>query len=76
MPLHPGAAKLTWTGEVPPQKWMNFYTRVLARFATAQGLKLMIRVEVAPNGGVTPQKIEETRAALHELEHRFRNYPD
>jgi hypothetical protein len=67
MPLHSGVGRLTWTGEVPPQKWMNFYTRVLARFATAQGLKLTVRIEVAPDGGVTAQKIEETRVALREL---------
>lgn len=32
-------AKLEWSGEVPPQKWMNFYTKGLAKFATAEGLK-------------------------------------
>lgn len=44
---------------------MNFYTRVLARFATQSNLQLTIRFEVAD--GVTPQKAEETRAALREL---------
>jgi hypothetical protein len=30
----------TWAGEVPAQKWMNFYTRVLAKFSAAKGMKV------------------------------------
>ncbi len=62
-----GVSIIAWSGEIPPQKWMNFYTRVLAKFATGSGLKLSVKVEVAPDGGVSQQKIEETRAALREL---------
>jgi hypothetical protein len=64
-PLPPGALK--WTGEVPPQKWMNFYTKVLSKFAGAQGLKLTLSIEVSPEGGISAQRIEETRMALQEL---------
>src|SRR5262249_50649214 len=39
---------ITWKGEIPPQKWMNFYTKVLSKFSTGGGLKLIIRVEVSP----------------------------
>lgn len=60
-------SSMAWTGEVPPQKWMNFYTKVLSKFATAKGLKLKLSIEVAPEGGVSKQKIEETKAALREL---------
>jgi hypothetical protein len=60
-------ASLAWTGEVPPQKWMNCYTKVLSKFATAKGLKLKLSVEVAPEGGISKQKLEETKAALREL---------
>jgi hypothetical protein len=60
-------ASMAWTGEVPPQKWMNFYTKVLSKFATTKGLKLKLSVEVAPEGGISKQKIEETKAALREL---------
>jgi hypothetical protein len=37
-PIKPvrAAAGLSWSGEVPPQKWMNFYTKVLAKFAAAR----------------------------------------
>jgi len=56
-----------WTGEVPPQKWMNFYTKVLSRFATAGGLKLTLTVDVDPPGGTVMSKVEETKVALREL---------
>jgi len=58
---------LRWTGEIPPQKWMNFYTKVLSKFVSGQGLKLTLSVEVAPEGGISPQKVEETKVALQEL---------
>jgi hypothetical protein len=58
---------LTWAGEIPQQKWMNFYTKVLSKFASGRGLKLTLKVEVTPEGGVSKQKIEETRSALREL---------
>jgi hypothetical protein len=64
---HPRVTKFTWTGDIPSQKWMNFYTKILSRFATERGLKLTLRVEVASDGGVSSQKIEETRSALREL---------
>jgi hypothetical protein len=46
---------------------MNFYTKVLSKFSSSAGLKLTLRVEVAPIGGVSPQKLEETKTALREL---------
>jgi hypothetical protein len=65
----PGAeiVGFSWTGEVSPQKWMNFYTKVLSRFATGGGLRLTVTVEVAPPGGTTLSKAEETKIALREL---------
>ena len=59
--------RLVWSGDVPHQKWMNFYTKVLSKFATSAGLKLTLRVEVAPTEGVSPQKVDETKVALREL---------
>ena len=64
-PPPPPTGGLVWEGQVPPQKWMNFYTRVLARFATQPSLKLTLRFEVAED--VSPQKADETRVALREL---------
>ena len=44
---------------------MNFYTRVLARFATQPDLELTVHFEVQE--GVSQQKVDETRVALREL---------
>ena len=62
-----GSRSVTWSGEIPSQKWMNFYTRVLSKFATSSGLRLTVKVEIASEGGVSEQKVEETRSALREL---------
>jgi hypothetical protein len=68
LPLSPAAEKgLGWRGAVPAQKWMNFYTKVLSRFALTPGLRLEVRFTVPPGDAVTAAKIEETRAALREL---------
>lgn len=58
---------IDWSGEVPPQKWMNFYTKVLSRFAGTTGLKLNVHIEVTPAGGVSKHSVEDTRNALREL---------
>lgn len=60
-------SKITWTGEIPSQKWMNFYTKVLSKFAAGMGLKLTLRVEVSSDAGIPTQKMEETKVALREL---------
>lgn len=59
--------RLVWSGDVPHQKWMNFYTKVLSRFSVAAGLRLTLRVELAPPDGISSQKVEETKVALREL---------
>jgi hypothetical protein len=66
-PVAPRFARVVWEGDVPPQKWMNFYTKVLARFATQGGLSVALQVLVEPLGGVSQQQIDEMRAALREL---------
>jgi hypothetical protein len=58
---------LRWSGEVPAQKWMNFYTKVLAKYATTGGLRLEVTFEISPEGGLLPQRIDETKANLREL---------
>ena len=58
---------LRWSGEVPPQKWMNFYTKVLAQHTASGDVKLRVTFEVAPGHGVSPQRLAETKAALREL---------
>jgi hypothetical protein len=46
---------------------MNYYMKVLAQYATEKDLKLTLSFEVSPEGGVSTQKIEGTKAALREL---------
>jgi hypothetical protein len=58
---------LRWSGEVPPQKWMNFYTKVLSRFVSGKVLRLSVSVDVSPEGGVSSQTVQETKTALREL---------
>lgn len=60
-------AKLTWEGEVPAQKWMQFYNKVLTKHSVGGGLKLNVRFEINPLGGITSQKVDETKLALREL---------
>ena len=62
-----GVSRVSWQGDVPPQKWMNFYTKVLSKFATQSGLKIGLNVEIAPDGGVSNQKVDEIKVALREL---------
>jgi len=62
-----GIGRVSWKGDVPPQKWMNFYTKVLSKFATQSGLKIGLNVEIAPDGGVSKQKVDEIKVALREL---------
>lgn len=62
-----GVRKLTWRGEIPILKWNLFYMKVLTRFATGGGLKLTVQMDLAPEGGISRQKIDETRIALRDL---------
>jgi hypothetical protein len=58
---------LIWSGEVPSQKWMNFYTKVLTKLGVGSDLSLNVKVKCKPQGGISPQKIEEIKSALREL---------
>jgi hypothetical protein len=74
MPETPGAPEptqlplaLTWSGEVPSQKWMNFYTKFLTKLGVGSDLNLKVSVTCKPQGRVSPQRIEEIKGALREL---------
>lgn len=64
-----GSAKgaFRWAGEVPAQKWMNFYTKVLSKFVKNSDLKIKIEFQTSSESGVSDQQIGETKAALREL---------
>jgi hypothetical protein len=58
---------IRWSGDVPAQKWMNFYTKVLSRFATSSGLTLHVSFHVPSEGEQGQAKAEEARMGLKEL---------
>jgi hypothetical protein len=62
-----GVAGFSWSGDVPHQRWMNFYTKVLSRFANTGGLRIAVTVDVAPPAGVSRAALEETKSALRDL---------
>jgi hypothetical protein len=61
------AKKLTWDGEVPAQKWSNFYMKVLTKLVSGGDLSLRVRLEATPKDGVTSQQVDDTKAALRGL---------
>ena len=46
---------------------MNFYTKVLSKYATDKSLKLKVSFDTAPDSGISNEKLEETKSALREL---------
>jgi hypothetical protein len=66
-PPPPPLSGLRWEGQVPAQKWMNFYTKVLSKFAASKRLRLTVRFELDGDGPISPQKVEEAKVALREL---------
>jgi hypothetical protein len=56
-----------WTGEVPPAKWMTFYTKVLSKHARERGLTLKASFTLRPEHGLTKEQVDELRATLREL---------
>jgi hypothetical protein len=56
-----------WKGAVPPQKWMNFYTKVLSSLVSTPGLTLEVHVAVPAGDSASQAKIDATKAALREL---------
>lgn len=59
--------RLSWTGEVAPHKWMNFYTKVLSKYASDKSLNLQVSFDTSPESGISKERIEETKSALREL---------
>jgi hypothetical protein len=67
VPSPPPKGTLSWTGEVPSQKWMNFYRKVLTDYAQEKSQKLTVSFEVRPESGVSEQVVDKTKIALREL---------
>ena len=66
-PPSPSQKRISWNGEIPAQKWMNYYMKVLAQYAAEKDLKLTVSFQVTPETGASEQSINETKAALREL---------
>ena len=49
------------------QKWMNFYTKVLAKYATDNSLTLRVTFDANPDAGISKERADETKSALREL---------
>jgi hypothetical protein len=65
--LAAGKVVLRWSGTIPPQKWMNFYTRVVSKHVSNPELKLTVSFEV-PVGPTDASNCEqEMRSSLREL---------
>jgi hypothetical protein len=63
-----GKKKISWSGQVNPQKWMIFYNKLLAKFSNNPNLKITVKFEIEDGVAITDQKIQETRTALKEMD--------
>jgi len=59
--------RISWSGEIPPNKWTVFFTKILAKFSGNPNLKIRIQFEIEDEKAVTAQKIEEVKTGLKEL---------
>lgn len=66
-PITTGPKKLTWNGEIAPQKWTNFYMKVLTKLVTEGDLKIRVNIEATLKETAADQQVDETRAALRGL---------
>ena len=66
-PTLPGKKTIRWSGAVPPQKWVNFYTKVLSKLASNPELKLRVSFEVPTEPDHAETKADETRSGLLDL---------
>ena len=46
---------------------MNFYMKVLSKFAKNNKLKIDVGFEISSDEGISKQQIDETKSALREL---------
>jgi hypothetical protein len=65
-PPPPLLTTISWSGEVTPQKWTNFYMKVLSKLVQDGDLRLNVTVEASPRSNVQ-QKAQEIKMALREL---------
>ena len=66
-PSPPVRLRLSWRGALPPQKWTQFYMKVLTHFATDPSLRLDVGFEVELEESIARNRLEELKVALREL---------
>lgn len=58
---------MRWSGTVPPQKWMNFYTKILSKMAANPELVLTVSFEVPADQEQADQTADDAKTSLMEL---------
>jgi hypothetical protein len=58
---------LAWSGQIPPQKWTQFYTRVLTKLVGRSGLEIRVELRLPPDAGVSKTERDEAAVALRDL---------
>lgn len=58
---------LRWSGVVPAQKWMNFYTKIVSKYASNPEMRLKVTFEVPLDSADVPSRERDMQAALDEL---------
>jgi hypothetical protein len=60
---------IKWSGNVPKQKWTNFYTKVVSPISNNPGLSLKVELAISegPESALTQAQIERIRSGLREL---------
>jgi hypothetical protein len=58
---------ITWQGEITPQKWMQFYTKVVSSFTTNKDLNLKLEVKFSLEGDILDHQINDIKVKLSEL---------
>jgi hypothetical protein len=58
---------LTWSGAIPPQKWTQFYMRILTKLVAKPGLELRVDLRLPASAEVSDATKSEVELALREL---------
>lgn len=66
-PPPPGKKTVRWSGTVPPQKWMNFYTKILSKMAANPELVLKVSFEIPADQEQADQTADDAKTGLMEL---------
>lgn len=66
-PVPSGEQLIRWRGKVPPQRWMNFYTKLLTKHANSPDLTLEVRFEIKSPQDQAGTIELETNNSLREL---------